>query len=189
MEEKKSKLEFTVEETDSGLVFERNVEKFPRNAPANRTPVENFEQKKQFDVPTRFTVSEKYDKGAATVEEKYNVSEKSTTPAPSAAVQTPAPKAQTTYIPRFTEVSETYRLADKRKDAPKVSKPDILTVETSVADDIDPTAELDEEQVADATVVTVGAPAPETFEIQSTVFKFEDKSFNNSLKSTRSSAT
>ena len=62
MEEKKAKLEFTVEESDSGLVFEGNVEKFPRNAPPRRPSQENYGQnKKQFDVPDKFSVNKKYD--------------------------------------------------------------------------------------------------------------------------------
>lgn len=63
-------------------------------------------------------------------------------------------KIFTTYIPRFTEVSENYRMAGERP----VEKPATETTERKVkgkiGEDIDPTAELPEEAEADAVIVT-----------------------------------
>ncbi len=184
LEEKKAKLEFTVEESDSGLVFEGNVEKFPRNAPPRRSSQENYGQnKKQFDVPDKFSVNKKYDTLTSSPSDKTLKVSENQEKKPEKSVEKPqekieeAPKIRTTYVPRFTEISETYRMSDgkpkENKEAKK--KPEVVVVKDDTVEQIDPTAELEEHKVDDATVVTVGAPAPEVFEIQSTVFKFEEK--------------
>ena len=71
-----------------------------------------------------------------------------------------------TYVPRFSSASETTVAANSAK------KP--LGASVSGAGSIDPTTELDGGVDSYARVVAVNAPNEEKYEIQSTVFKFDD---------------
>lgn len=166
MDEKEVKLEFTVGEDDSSLVFE-----------APKKPVEKLKPQTssspELSVPDKFTVNSKFG----------GVPEKKTAPKPEKrkSAESPItvreePTVRTTYVPRFTEVSETYKVSDSKTPRTPVApkpKPEVVVVKVEEPE-IDPTAETDEGTVIeDATLVTVGAPAPENYDIQSTVFKFE----------------
>lgn len=166
MDDKEVKLEFTVGEDDSSLVFE-----------APKKPVEKLKPQTssspELSVPDKFTVNSKFG----------GVPEKKTTPKPEKrkSAESPItvreePTVRTTYVPRFTEVSETYKVSDSKTPRTPVApkpKPEVVVVNVEEPE-IDPTAETDEGTVIeDATLVTVGAPAPENYDIQSTVFKFE----------------
>ena len=163
MDEKEVKLEFTVgEEDNSSLVFE--AEK-PKKKPAARPTPQPTPEKTELSVPDKFTVNAKF----GGVPEKRKKAEGPIVIHEESAVRT-------TYVPRFTEVSETYKISDAKKPRTPVTprpKPEVMVV-SSEEPKVDPTAETDDNSVIEgATVVTVGAPEPEAYDIQSTVFKFE----------------
>ncbi len=167
MDEKKVKLEFTVGDDDSSLVFE--TAKKPVEKPKPQPP----KAASELSVPDKFTVNPKFggvpEKKAAPKTEKRKNAESPIT-------VREEPTVRTTYVPRFTEVSETYKVSDSKTPRTPVTprpKPEVVVVKVEEPE-IDPTAETDENAVIDdATLVTVGAPAPENYDIQSTVFKFE----------------
>ena len=82
------------------------------------------------------------------------------TPAPSAAPATPSHPAWRTYIPRFTEVSETYRISSEPRPARTTLKKKNSEEDSSVAT-VDTPYEKDN---ADAVVVKVGTSATEEHE-------------------------
>lgn len=86
-----------------------------------------------------------------------------------------APRIFTTYVPRFTDVSETYRMADK----PRVNqaKAADVRVQKDVQEypSVDPTAEIDENDIhIPATAVNVGNAQEEDLGSATKVFKFLD---------------
>ena len=79
----------------------------------------------------------------------------------------------TTYVPRFTEVSDNYRMAgsDKTVRPQRTTKVEAVKEE---AKQVEPTAELDSlEAKNELKVVTIGASADDNYDIQATVFKFD----------------
>ncbi len=90
----------------------------------------------------------------------------------------------TTYVPRFTEVSENYRMkSSSEQEKPQPAQPKmpkespILIPEQAESSPVDPTAELESESsLSGATVVTSGNSSYETGEDTSTVFKFNTES-------------
>ncbi len=168
MDDKEIKLEFTVEENDSALVFEAEKPKKPER------PAQPKVERSELSVPDKFTVNPKYG-GVPEKKETPKAAPKRKSADGPIVVHEEAP-IRTTYVPRFTEVSETYTVSDSktpRTPTVKRPKPEVVVVKTEEPE-VDPTAETDESgEIADATVVTVGAPAPETYDIQSTVFKFD----------------
>lgn len=86
----------------------------------------------------------------------------------------------TTYVPKFTEASDNYRMkksgesaASPVREEKKVDAEAPIFVSDTTANDIDPTAELDSEDgIRGATLVTSGNAARDTSDI-SKVFKFE----------------
>ena len=97
------------------------------------------------------------------------------------------PNIRTTYVPRFTEVSETYRM----KNDPRPRRPIPETEERTVAEkieptsekapqpkpayeELDPTAELDE--ATDGVIVSMDKPTREEGTETINVFKFKDDS-------------
>ncbi len=174
MDDKEIKLEFTVEEHDSALVFETEKKKT-----AERPAPQPKKEKSELSVPDKFTVNPKY--GGVPEKKETQATDKSAKAEKRKSADGPIivreePAVRTTYVPRFTEVSETYKIADPsapRTPTVKRPKPEVVVVKTEEPE-ADPTAETDEStEIEDATLVTVGAPAPETYDIQSTVFKFE----------------
>ena len=174
MEDKKVKLEFTVGEyDDTSLVFEaekKNAGK-PKAQPPKAQPIKTSPE---LSVPDKFTVNAKFGgvpekKQAAKAEKRKRADDR--------IVVHEEPILRTTYVPRFTTVSETYKISDP--NAPRIPvaqrpKPEVVVVKADEPE-IDPTAENDSgADIEDATVITVGAPpVPESRDIQSTVFKFE----------------
>jgi len=86
----------------------------------------------------------------------------------------------TTYVPRFTEVSDSYKM--KKSDSippapepvppvrPTVEKP-VLSIDDDTVDAVDPTAEIENEKpVSDATLVTSGNSLVTDADEVSTVF-------------------
>ena len=92
----------------------------------------------------------------------------------------PQDKIWTTYVPRFTSASDSYRMKTSENPAFAAAREEKkeemgapITVADSHSAEIDPTAELDsEESVAGATVVSSGNTVSDTADI-SKVFKFE----------------
>lgn len=163
------KLEFTVVEgevrEEATLVFESDVvvsePKKPKRTPPKPNP--ETEKRSEFTFPEKFTVNPKYN----------------TEPI----LECDTSGVKTTYVPRFTEVSENYRVSDTvRERQIKKQIPDKKSQE-KVTVDVDPTAELDENvEITDATVVTLGSETPdEPTEIRSTVFKFDTATVKESV--------
>lgn len=69
-----------------------------------------------------------------------------------------------TYLPRFTEVSDTYRMQDDPRPRPEPQKPTTVvsekSEETTDPSVLDPTTERVDEKKIDKVIVTSGAPAP-----------------------------
>lgn len=135
-------LEFEFDsEPENGLVFETvedlpvPSEPFAENTEEKVLPVEKTEEpKEEFSLPESFEVSERYNTPSSDNEKT---------------------KIWTTYIPRFTDVSENYRMvndprpraattvsATKEEDTPLANK------QEPRADKIDPTAEFESEDEA-----------------------------------------
>ena len=168
MDEKSIKLEFTVEEPGSSpkLESEKKSKPTPRPAPQPQKAAT------EFSVPDKFTVNPKF--GVVTDKKESPKTNKGKR-ADSGITVREEPTVRTTYVPRFTEVSANYKMADPNKPratSRPQAKPEVIVVKDE-GPKVDPTAEIDENTaIADATIVTVGAPEPENYEIQSTVFKF-----------------
>ncbi len=157
-------LVFGERDDSTGLVFELSTDE--DDVPQVSEPKLSFEEVDQADehpvelsVPTKFEVNEKYNAPLPTED---------------------APRIITTYVPRFTEASENYRMLDdprpdtraqQRKTSPS-AEPTSATAEFS--GDIDPTAEIIPSAESEAIEVSFGKPEPETLESASTVFKFRE---------------
>ena len=152
---------FGKEENQSALVFDDSDEeevKVPEQKPQVKfeTVEVNKPKKVEFSVPEKFEVNKKYDMPAMQVED--------------------APRIITTYVPRFTDVSDTYRMAG---DTRPVFIKETVTKENEeknieTAENIDPTAEIyAESEVAEVNnVVSSSVTDEENLESASTVFKF-----------------
>lgn len=80
-------------------------------------------------------------------------------------------KVRTTYIPRFTDVSDSYnRLGYVPENSDAKEKLEISSVDGAA---MDPTAEIDAETVSDAKVVSVNSGNGEIIDTSTTMFKFE----------------
>ena len=152
---------FGKEENPSALVFDDSDEEeapIPEQKPQVKfeTVEINEPEKVEFSVPEKFEVNKKYDIPARQVED--------------------APRIITTYVPRFTEVSDTYRMAGYTrpqfiKETAK-KEPENNNVET--VENIDPTAEIyaEPEAVEVNNVVATRVTDEDNLESASTVFKF-----------------
>ncbi len=142
-------------------------DKAVEESPAKRTPPKakkeiTQQSSEEFNIPDAFAIDSKYD-----------------TP------QTPdAPTSiWTTYVPRFTEVSEKYRMVDDPR--PRREEPAEERVATVVsasvgksdakadADSLDPTAELDAHSLG--TVVEMSRPTEDEDSEKLSVFKFSEQ--------------
>ncbi len=130
-------------------------------------------QSDEFHIPDVFSVDEKYDTPA--------------TP------DTPS-RIWTTYVPRFTEASEKYRMNDDPRPRPAEAEPRDKTVvkveerdsEAASAEalpEIDPTAELDEQ--SDGIVVNMHRPTDDEDSSKLSVFKFSDGEKNDEAEPVR----
>ena len=176
MDEKEIKLEFTVEDIETTVAADAAKKK----KPAERPVAQPKKEVSELSVPDKFTVNPKF---GGIPEKKESAKPEKRKSAEGPIVVREEPTVRTTYVPRFTEVSETYKMADPknpRTPTPR-PKPEVVVVE-SCEPEVDPTAECDENTVIqDATLVTVGAPEPESYDIQSTVFKFETPDDNKEI--------
>lgn len=104
------------------------------------------------------------------VPDKFEPDKKYDTPI----LENSAPRIIATYVPRFTEASENYRMASEKK-------PEFIRVVPKNRDEgiseekIDPTAEIySENTVSDAVKVSVNKTEPDALESASQVFKFHE---------------
>ena len=114
------------------------------------------ERPKEFSVPDRFKVDERYNLPSGTEE---------------------APRIITTYVPRFTDASRNYRMRDEStpRPEPRVKRDESHEAATREFDgDIDPTAELDENEANVSAVMVTKQTDDDPLTSASTVFKFDD---------------
>lgn len=154
--------EYVIGEESSvrGLVFDYSDE--DDTVPRQVVPKVSFEQTREPDEkPVEFFVPEKFE-----VNVKYDT--------PTEVED--APRIVTTYVPRFTEASENYRMSDDPR--PRVTKLEQKNREDGSAtaeiyEDIDPTAEIGEKQNPPTVAVKVVKPDNEKeLESATKVFKF-----------------
>jgi len=110
----------------------------------------------EFSVPDRFKVDERYNLPTGTEE---------------------APRIITTYVPRFTDASRTYRMRDDtsaRRDSSVRAEERHEDATREFEGDIDPTAEIDEGAVGASAVIVSKQAGDEPHTSASTVFKFDD---------------
>lgn len=80
----------------------------------------------------------------------------------------------TTYVPRFTEASDNYRMANSSKAPAPTATVRVDAVKDDSATAVEPTAEIDGiSESEEIKVVSVGAQQKENYDIQATVFKFD----------------
>lgn len=125
-------------ESRGGLVFEDGADdaveaKSVVEEPSVSLTDETSADTEEFLIPDSQEVSARFDSLAREVEKT---------------------KIFTTYIPRFTEVSENYRMAGEKTIEPKVREVVDRATPVEVTERIDPTAELPAEAEAEAVIVT-----------------------------------
>lgn len=135
-------LEFN-KNTQTGLVFEDDTdapaqpEAVFETAPVEEQSLPEVEEPaptaEEFEIPDSSEVNASFDRLSREAEKT---------------------KIFTTYIPRFTEASENYRMVGERPVQPTVSESPAHRVQEDPAANIDPTAELPTEKEAEAVIVT-----------------------------------
>ena len=170
------RIEFTFENKKSGLVFEEAEVSFdePSLDAVNNPAVEFVDEQstsenedKSIPEPSEplkeeFSIPDTFD--AAAEEERVSAAE--------------AAKVWTAYVPRFTEVSETYRMNDDPRPRPEKTEKVVVSEEGNEPkiekNDIDPTVEIEDEMtVPDAVVVNLSQKAEEE-EQSFSVYKFSE---------------
>ncbi len=178
-ENKDGALEFTFEDPEmtGGLVFEtaspavsseKNEEKpetpvVEEKAEQNPNPAakDSSEQGEEFAVPEAFFVNEKYNTPIRDNERT---------------------RIYTTYVPRFTEASENYRMKDDPRPRPKTPEPKVTAkeekplakVSAKEVEELPMTSPVSNFTPEDAVIINVSEPMPETdSETALNVFKFE----------------
>ena len=165
MPEGRTALEFEFSE-NSGFVFESEADISPElgektdDKAVGKTLADEEavrELKEEFLLPDSYEVNEKYNTQSF-LEDPMRV--------------------RTTYVPRFTEVSETYRMADDKRPrpTPKAQTASAPTKETEPSyPSVDPTAEIDEERSVEKVIVTqTHARTAEPSDESIKVFKFDN---------------
>ena len=136
----KTALAFEIAEDDEGFVFDSEADITPelvKNEPVAEQAIEEDEIKEEFSVPETFEVNQKY--------------------ASTSFIEDPI-RIRTTYVPRFTEVSENYRMADdpRPRAVPRtqVVTKEEKTVEQESLAPLDPTSEIHETKDVEKVIVT-----------------------------------
>ena len=170
------KIEFTFESKKSGLVFEEAEASYggfsfdtDTDTPIESAAEQSVSAREDEPLPEpveplreEFSIPDAFD--AAAEEERVSADE--------------AAKVWTTYVPRFTEVSETYRMNDDPRPRPEKIEKIVVSEEgeepKSDKKDIDPTVEIEDEMtVPDAVVVNLSQKADEE-EQSFSVYKFSE---------------
>ena len=125
------------------------------------------------------TVEEKEVKHAEeiTVPESFSVNEKYEN---SSFVETPS-SIRPTYLPRFTEVSDTYRMQNDPRPRPRTNSADVKTDQVAEATaELDPTAESVEEKTVEKVIVTASHNRNSEFADETlTVLKFSTPTYDD----------
>ena len=155
----RAKLEFTIADNEDSLTFESEA------AIKNETDTDV----KKLSVSTENVENLQLSDKNATDSKQLSETDKAQSKEETA-------KIWTTYIPRFTEISDSYRMADSQSSPNEVPTKKLeakkLVQETEA---VNPTSENeDASAIEDAKIVNVSAPMPETYDMQTKVFKFED---------------
>ena len=161
------KMKFSFEETPRrGLVFEEGDFEDPP-APAVAPVIESAT-----DVAEDSTVSTPVAE-EETVKEEFTIPDVFDVAAEEERIASDiATTIVSTYVPRFTEVSETYRMNDDPRPRPRVTKVEEVKDEDAPA--VDPTEEIESgEAIPDAVIVNLGQKAEEEAQTFS-VYKFSD---------------
>ncbi len=170
--------EFGKPKRDSGLVFEAeptpDFKKLEREREAKEKIISDIADAERYEPPAPKEEEQKPEKSEFDVSKILKNAEKNSDDTP---VEAQMPAIRTTYVPRFTEVSETYRM----KDDPRRKKTlgDSATVTVESADEQeglevnpkDPTAEI-ENSVADTVIVRQMSAKEDEVETVN-IYKFE----------------
>lgn len=148
---------FAEEKEEEGLVFEDLTDCDSKVAVTSRlrfneAPHEAKESK-EISVPEKFEVNSKY-----ATEEK----------------QEEAPRVFTAYVPRFTEVSENFRMADIPLENRTVSenRTSLAEKDSKTEEQLDPTAEIYGDKINSSVSVNVGKSKSDESDSSAKVFKF-----------------
>lgn len=150
---------FGDEKEESGLVFEHSSD---NDEHISTTPKLSFKEvpreepvNKEISVPEKFEVNPKYD-----TEEK----------------KAEAPRAFTAYVPRFTEASENFRMADIPRENRVYKESSVLVEEPirKIEELPDPTAEMYSDNNGSAVSVNLGNSKAYDMDSSATVFKFAE---------------
>ncbi len=188
-EKKETALEFTFEDPEmkGGLVFETQKSTVSSEAetPKAQEPVAEKTAeapKKEEKKPEDAAVKSPADGEEFGVPDSFRVNEKYNTPIR----DNERTRIYTTYVPRFTEVSETYRMKDDPRPRPKTAEPAVTRVEEKpkekpqervcarelVEEPVPPITPVPE--IEDAVIVNVADPIPDTDSEDSiNIFKFQ----------------
>ncbi len=172
------KLEFTFESKKSGLVFEEEEPSRDGIIFEADTKISTESVGEQQDS----SVGQGYSKPAGSMgeplREEFTIPEAFDAEAEERAIADESTKVWTTYVPRFTEVSDTYRMNDDPR--PRPEKIERLAVNeepalpSSQKSDIDPTVDFEEITVPDAVVVNLSQKAEEA-ERSFSIYKFSER--------------
>lgn len=153
---KEGATEFVFREEPHGLVFEEEKKtgspllEHEKNAPKVEESVLVDPEKEKKKNETPLPAGEEF-----LVPENFSVNEKYNTPV----AEEDRPRIWTTYLPRFTEVSENYRMVNDPR--PRTGEGTTVRQSTQKVSPSDPTAENDTTPVDDAKEVNVSGPNPD----------------------------
>ena len=148
--------EFVFRDEPHGLVFEEEkkaispLAEHEKTAPKVEESVLVDPEKEKKSKETPLPAGEEF-----LVPENFSVNEKYNTPV----AEEDRPRIWTTYLPRFTEVSENYRMVNDPR--PRTGGTSVSQTTPRKPSPSDPTAENDTTPVADAKEVNVNAPTPD----------------------------
>jgi len=160
--------------SEEGFVFESVADISPKAEEAPVKEVENNETVEEIEEEEQ--KAEKESKEEFTLPESFTVSSGFWDSIP-ASEEEPV-RVRATYVPRFTEASENYRMVDDPRN--KAAKPQEVKVVAKPKEEIenvapkDPTSELDEEKTVEKIVVAPGnITASEPTDESISIFKFD----------------
>ena len=149
-------LDFEITDEDGGLIFDSEADITPEVAKESAPAEQNDEDgvKEEFSIPENFEVNEKYT-SQSFMEDPIRI--------------------RTTYVPRFTEVSENYRMADdpRPRTIPRKQASKVEEKKEEPSGPLDPTSEIHETKEVEKVIVTsahsgIEEPTDESI----TLFKF-----------------
>ena len=170
------KLEFTFESKKSGLVFEEEETSSHEILCETDTEITAEPVSETQNTAAMEEQSEPVLPVSEPLREEFSIPEAFDAEAEERAIAEESTKVWTTYVPRFTDVSETYRMNDDPRPRPEKIERHVVGEEVDAnaeKADIDPTLELGETTVSDAVVVNILQKAEEE-EQSFSVYKFSE---------------